>query len=167
MREHLPVQWTSDMSKPGKSNNETAAAAADTPGKTAKSQREPKKKAKHLAKEWGEKIKLTLEAGQKAQKALAEYIIPYFNEVQREIASEIASKDFSFGVSELKEQKPVRVHFRLGDGRIAEILVTSTGLMLERSDQPKEKITKIDVEGKAQTIENVTKLITAFMERES
>jgi hypothetical protein len=59
------------------------------------------------------------------------------------------------------------VHFRLGDGRIAEILVTSTGLMLERSDQPKEKITKIDVEGKAQTIENVTKLITAFMERES
>jgi hypothetical protein len=94
MREHLPVQWTSDMSKPGKSNNETAAAAADTPGKTAKSQREPKKKAKHLAKEWGEKIKLTLEAGQKAQKALAEYIIPYFNEVQREIASEIASKDF-------------------------------------------------------------------------
>jgi hypothetical protein len=50
-----------------------------------------------------------LEAG---KKALAEYIIPYFNEVQREIASE----DFSFGVSELKEQKLVRVHFRLEMG---------------------------------------------------
>jgi len=30
-------------------------------------------------------------------RALAEYIIPYFNEVKREIAS----RDFSFGVSEL------------------------------------------------------------------
>jgi hypothetical protein len=152
------------MSKPGSSKKETAAAVADTPRKTAESQREANafhpKDAKQLAKEWGARIEQTLEKG---KEALAEYIIPYFNEVHRELAT----REFHFGVSEVKEQKPVRVHFGLGDGRIAEISVTSAGLMLERSDQPKEKITKIAVEGRAQTIENVTKLINAFMERET
>jgi hypothetical protein len=152
------------MSKQKKSNKETAAAAAGTPQKTTKSQGESPKGPKKLAKEWRKKIeqdKMTLEEG---KRALAEIIIPYFNEVQREIASE----DFSFGVSELKEQKPVRVHFRFGDGRIAEIAVTSEGIIFKRSNQPEEDITKqIVVEHRAQTIENITKLITAFMDRKT
>ena len=142
------------MSKTRKST--TVAGAAGTPRKT--------KDPKELAEEWGRKIRQDKTRLEQGKKVLAEKIIPYFQEVQHEIASE----DFSFGLSQLEEQKPVRVHFRLGDGRVAEILVTSEGIILERSDQPKDKIIKIDVEDPAETIiENITKLITAFMERKT
>jgi len=136
------------MSKSGKAKNEAAAGA---PGKM--------KGSKELANEWGKQIKKNKTTLEQGKKLLAENIIPYFNEVQ----SGIASEDLLFGVLELKEQKPVRVHFRLGDGRLAELSVTSEGLILERSDQPKEKIVKIGVKDQAQTIEKITELITAFM----
>ena len=151
----LGEQWSSDMPKSKKSKNETAAPPADTSQKA--------KEPKELAEEWGRKIKQDKTTLEQRKKALAQIIIPYFNEVHRQIASE----DFSFGVSELQDQKPVRVQFRLGDGRIAEVSVTSEGIILKRSDQPKEQVVKIGVEDPAETIENITKLITAFIERKA
>jgi hypothetical protein len=153
------------MSKLGKSNDEPVATAARTPKKKAKSQRRANaflpKASKQLAEEWRTKIKQDKTRLEQGKKVLAEKIIPYFREVQHEIASE----DFSFGVSQLEEQKPVRVHFRLGDGRVAEISVTSEGIIFERSDRPEEKIITVGVEDAAQTIENITILITEFLER--
>jgi hypothetical protein len=136
------------MSKPSKAKNEAAAGA---PAKI----KDPKK----LAKEWGKKIKENKETLEQGKKSLAEIIIPYFDKVQ----SGIASEDLSFDVLEVKEQKPVRAHFRLGDGRVAELSVTSEGLILERSDQPKERIVKIGVKDPAQ-IQKITEFITAFMD---
>jgi len=151
------------MSKLGKSNDEPVATTARTPKKKAKSQRGAiqLKTSKQLAEEWRTKIEQDKTRLEKGKKVLAEKIIPYFREVRQEIASE----DFSFGVSQLEDQKPVRVYFRLGDGRIAEISVTSEGIIFERSDRPKEKIITVGVEDAAQTIENITILITEFLER--
>jgi hypothetical protein len=114
-----------------------------------------------LAEEWRTKIIQDKTRLEQVKKVLAEKIIPYFREVQQEIASE----DFSFGISQLEEQKPVRVHFRLGDGRIAEISVSSEDIMFERSVDPKKRHHD-RVEDAAQTIENITILITEFLERE-
>jgi hypothetical protein len=174
MRERLREQWSSDMPKLGKSNDEPVATATGASKKKAKSQREANafhpKAAKELAEEWRTKIEQDKTRLAQGKKVLGEKIIPYFKEVQYEIFKEgqheIASEDFSFGISQLEEQKPVRVHFRLGDGRIAEISVTSEGIIFERSDRPKESVT-VGVEDAAQTIENITKLITEFLERKT
>jgi hypothetical protein len=165
MRERRREQWSSDMPKLGKSNGEPVANSRSDSKKKAKSQSRANafrpKPSQQLAEEWRTKIKQDKTRLEQVKKVLAETIIPYFREVQHEIASE----DFSFGISQLEEQKPVRVHFRLGDGRIAEISVSSEGIMFERSDRPKEKIITVGVEDPAQTIENITILITEFLER--
>jgi hypothetical protein len=154
------------MPKSEKSKSETAAAAAGTRRKTTKSERASNgpRDPKQLAEAWGLKIEQDKKAAEQGKRALAEIIIPYFNLVQGEFASE----DFSFGVSQLKDQKPVRVHFRLGSGLTVAISATSEGVFLERSDGPRENITKkINVEAPAQIIENIIELITAFMERKT
>jgi hypothetical protein len=163
MREHRREVWSSDMSKLGKSNDEPVANSRSHSKKKAKSQsgaNAQPKASKQLAKEWRAKIKQDKTRLEQVKKVLAEKIIPYFREVQHEIASE----DFSFGISQLEKQKPVRVHFRLGDGRIAEISVSSAGIIFERSDRPKEEIITVGVKDAAQTIENITILITKFLE---
>ncbi len=148
------------MPKPKKSAKKAVAKTVSERGANACHPKDPKQ----LAKEWGLKIRQNKEAAEEGKRALAEIIVPYFNEVQREIASE----DFLFGVSQLKDQKPVRVHFRIERGLTAAISVTSEGIILERSDRPKENITQqIDVKDPAHTIENITKLITALMERKT
>jgi hypothetical protein len=87
MRERLREKWSSDVSKPRKSakyTNETVAGAAGAPRKT--------KDPKELAEEWRTKIRQDKTRLEQGKKVLAETIIPYFKEVQHEIAS----KDFSF-----------------------------------------------------------------------
>jgi hypothetical protein len=150
---------------PKKSKSGTAAAAAagtqQKPTKSGRDASDPKH-PNQLAEKWSLKIQEDKKAAEQGKRALAEIIIPYFNEVQREFALE----GFSFGVSELKDRKPVRLHFQLGSRLTVSISVTSEGVILERSDGSKENIAKkIDVEAPAQTLNNVTELITSLMQR--
>jgi hypothetical protein len=150
------------MPKSDRSKSDKVAAAASTQRKTTISERETSapKEPKQLAEEWSLKIQQHKKAAEQGKRALAEIIIPYFNKVQREMDSE----DFSFGVLELKDLKPVRVHFRLGSGATVAISVTPEGVIFEKSDGSKENITdKIDVDAPTQTIANITELVTAFM----